>query len=100
MKTKSHILTTATAILVITIILSQCVQKQADNKASPIIHPNGQAFAGSLTCKNCHASEYNSFVHTAHYLTTRPASKEYVKGSFKENENVYTFPNSKVVMEA
>lgn len=100
MKTKSHIITTATAILGITTILSQCVQKQADNKSSPIIHPNGQAFAGSLTCQKCHANVYDSFVHTAHYLTSRPASKEYVKGSFQENENVYSFPNSKVVMEA
>src|SRR5690349_6555514 len=94
-----RLLITAAAILVITITLSQCVQREANEKTKLIIHPNGKVFAGSVTCRKCHAAIYDSFVHTAHYLTSRPASKEFVKGSFAENENVFSFDTSKVIME-
>jgi hypothetical protein len=89
----------ASVIFILVITLSQCIQQEVKDTATLITHPNGKAFAGSLSCQKCHASIYDSFVHTAHYLTSRPALKEYVKGTFTENENAYLFDSSKVVME-
>ncbi len=39
-------------------------------------------FAGSGVCASCHKDIYESHIHTAHYLDSRPAAKEFIKGSF------------------
>ena len=48
-------------------------------------------YAGAASCKSCHKEIYESFTHTAHYLTSRPASKEFIKGSFDSGSNTYTY---------
>lgn len=39
-------------------------------------------FAGSASCAGCHKDIYESHIKTAHYLDSRPASKEFIKGNF------------------
>lgn len=48
-------------------------------------------FAGSGVCANCHKDIYESHIHTAHYLDSRPASKEFIKGSFSQGKNKFVY---------
>jgi hypothetical protein len=48
-------------------------------------------FAGSATCVNCHKDVYQSHIETAHYLDSRPASKETIKGSFAKGSNKFVY---------
>lgn len=89
---------TISAIFLIVFLLVRCVDheelKEQQNKITYA------QFAGSATCANCHKDIYDKHIHTAHFLSTRPADTEYIKGSFDEGKNVYTFNNSvSVVME-
>jgi hypothetical protein len=56
-------------------------RQQADN----------QRFAGSATCAGCHKEIYESHIKTAHYLDSRPAAKQFIKGSFTEGKNSFTY---------
>ena len=44
--------------------------------------------AGDTACLDCHKSQSFSYLHTAHHLTSRLASKESVLGSFTAGSNV------------
>ena len=59
---------------------------------------NYEQFAGSRVCANCHQNIYNSHIHTPHYLTTRPATEEYIKGSFEPEKNRYAYDSDIVVV--
>ncbi len=62
--------------------------------------PRGDAFTGSKACAKCHAAIYNSYLHTAHYISSRPATENTVHGSFAGDSNVFYINKSqKVVME-
>ena len=43
-----------------------------------------EEFAGSRSCKNCHARVSASHAHTAHFKTSGPASEKNIRGSFKK----------------
>src|SRR4051794_5851608 len=80
------------------IALTNCVNNQAEKIV--IVNPSGQQFAGSSVCQNCHRELYDSFVRTPHYLTSQPASKKYIKGSFDKGKNVYNYNYfDKVILE-
>ena len=44
-------------------------------------------FVGADACRKCHQDKHETFVHTAHHLTSRPANKETVDGSFQPGKN-------------
>jgi Cytochrome c554 and c-prime len=48
-------------------------------------------YAGSEKCISCHKEAYDSFVHTAHYLTGAPAEEKFLKGSFVPGTNSYHY---------
>jgi Cytochrome c554 and c-prime len=48
-------------------------------------------FAGSASCAGCHRDIYESHIKTAHYTDSRPASKEFIKGSFQGGRNKFVF---------
>jgi hypothetical protein len=78
-------------------IISQCFHK---NKAIAFNDPRGAAFAGSATCVKCHKNITENYLHTAHYLTGRPASEATIHGSFNPDSNTVIFNDSiKIVME-
>ncbi|HSF44625.1 MAG TPA: multiheme c-type cytochrome [Chitinophagaceae bacterium] len=51
----------------------------------------GAKLIGSAACKSCHAAIYDSYIQTAHYNDSKPASEAHVKGSFEEGKNIYQF---------
>ena len=59
--------------------------------------PGYEQYAGSLTCTKCHKDICSDFVHTAHHLTSQPASKKYILGSFIKGKNTFAFSNGEVV---
>lgn len=79
-------------ILSCIIVLSQCVSKQRSTDL------RGEQFAGAATCAGCHKNIYDSYLATAHYNTSHPASLSTVKGNFNDT---FIYSNvMKVVMEA
>ncbi|MBS1662170.1 MAG: hypothetical protein JST68_14090, partial [Bacteroidetes bacterium] len=103
-KYKSSILTIA-VITVCIVGLTQCVNDPAEKKpgsdsAAAQNHPtppDRTAFAGSEACANCHKDIYDTHIHTAHYLTTRPAAETTIKCSFQPGSNTYPYDSSMIV---
>lgn len=59
------------------------------------------AYAGTASCRSCHQAIYDSFLATAHYRTSRPASAATIKGSFDSGKNVFSYnPFMQVRLEA
>ena len=50
--------------------------------------PSHDKFAGDAACLSCHRDQGTSYAHTAHHLTSQPASKDSILGSFHEGSNV------------
>src|SRR5690349_1224661 len=48
-------------------------------------------FAGSAECATCHKDIYESHIKTAHYLDSRPAAKEFIKGDFSQGKNKFVY---------
>lgn len=65
-----------------------CNTANNEQAVSGIYHASGQEFAGSETCMECHKTITQSHLLTPHYLTSRPATAETVKGSFDSGRNV------------
>lgn len=81
-------------IVPMVVLLAQCIdyKKQKDSR--------GNAYAGSKTCATCHKSIYSSYLHTAHYLASQPATDSTIQGSFANGSNEFHFnPQMKVVMD-
>jgi hypothetical protein len=88
-------------IVVISIILSILfVIVYFKFRAGKPVDPRGYAYAGSAACAKCHSNVYNSYLHTAHYIASVPASANTVHGSFAKTINVFNVSASqKIVME-
>lgn len=43
------------------------------------------------TCRNCHQEIYDGYAQTAHFLDSRPASLESIKGSFENGNNSFHY---------
>ena len=62
--------------------------------------PRGELYAGSATCVKCHGGISNSYVHTAHYLASAPATENNVQGNFTPGLNEFNISaTQRVVME-
>lgn len=59
--------------------------------------PRAEIFAGSASCEKCHKDVYDSYLHTAHYLSSRPTSAEVVHGSFDPHKNMLQYADGTVV---
>src|SRR5215831_8708232 len=94
---RKHVLIIALVILTIT-FLTECF---SDGKNKVIIVSNsGQQYVGSATCRSCHQAIYDSFISTAHYLTSRIAEKKYIAGNFSPGENAFALdPHQEVIMQ-
>ena len=71
-----------TFLCLLVFILNNCMNKKRT------ADPRGPAYAGSATCKSCHLKIYDTYTSTAHNLSSTPASKETIKGSFATDSNV------------
>ncbi|MDN3580113.1 multiheme c-type cytochrome [Mucilaginibacter flavus] len=62
--------------------------------------PRGNAYAGSKACARCHAKIADSYLHTAHFMASMPATAGTVHGSFAAGKNTFSIDqNQKIVME-
>jgi Cytochrome c554 and c-prime len=50
--------------------------------------PDAKKYAGDAACLSCHKDQSDSYLHTAHHLTSQPANKDSLLGSFREGSNV------------
>jgi len=103
-KNKNLILVSFIIILSV-LLFTTCINNEATEKSS-ITNPNGEQYAGSGACRNCHKDIYDGYINTAHYSTSDSASKKNIKGSFDANKNTFSFNDHiklpaevKVVME-
>lgn len=77
------------------VVFNNCINEQKKSNDA-----RGEDYIGSAQCITCHRDIYNSYVKTAHNLSSRPASKQTIKGSFAKNANtLYYRPALKVAME-
>jgi predicted CXXCH cytochrome family protein len=82
-------------LIPLTTLLTQCFNSDKEKK-----DPRDAVFAGSEKCAKCHSDIYNSYLHTAHFQTSAPASIHNIHGSFAAGKNVFNFNSHlKVVME-
>lgn len=86
--------------------LAMCVNKGGEPRRAAIVNAVGGEYTGSEACVRCHAAIGDSYLHTAHAFTSRPAEKKFIKGSFLPGKNVFSFSDHgnlpvpvKVVME-
>jgi hypothetical protein len=50
-------------------------------------------YVGDAVCARCHQKEAQSYVHTAHHLTSQSATKDTILGSFADGHNLLTISN-------
>src|ERR1700754_4505014 len=94
-----HSAVTISVIGLCVFLLTQCISDDPakSKKKTSGGPPDRSLFAGSEACANCHKEIYASHIHTAHYLTTRPATSETIKGSFQPGKNSFTYDSGMVV---
>lgn len=62
--------------------------------------PRGDLYAGAKSCAKCHSNIYDSYLHTAHYLASLPATEKTVHGTFEQGHNEFKVnERQKVIME-
>jgi hypothetical protein len=72
---------------------TRCFQEQTAD-------PRGNTYAGSAKCALCHSSIDSSYMHTAHFLSTRVADANSIDGSFSKDSNeVYVNDSTHLRME-
>ncbi len=108
----SRTIFTALSLIAVIALAETCVDKHPDTPAStppatasssattpttakPI--PSYTDYAGPDKCVACHKDITHSFFHTAHYLSTQPASATTILGSFEKGKNVYIYDTTHVV---
>jgi HrpA-like RNA helicase len=93
MVSKRTLLLSLVFLIPLSVMLTECYNNKKEDA-------RGQVFAGSATCISCHKDVYNSYIHTAHFETSRPAALETIHGSFNKGHNVFSFGNgTSVTME-
>jgi len=91
---KKILIVTGIGLTVLTVVYLQFGGTQAS------ADPRGSAYAGSKACARCHRDVYSSYLHTAHYIASIPATEQTVHGSFADSSNTFPINESeKVVME-
>ncbi len=78
------------------LLLTQCIHKQTEND-DPVLTSDIQNYAGSESCARCHKNIYDTHIHTAHYLTSRPAEGKYIKGNFEPGKNEFDYDSGRIV---
>jgi hypothetical protein len=88
-------------VTVAVFFLAKCMEpgekKTAAESAAAAPVTDYTDFAGSGSCASCHQDVYNTHLHTAHFLTSAPATDKYIKGSFDTTKNTFAFSRSVIV---
>jgi hypothetical protein len=90
---KKKLLLFAVFLVPLITIFSQCINLKKDED------PRGNTYIGSVSCIKCHKNISNSYLHTAHFVASQPASAQTIQGSFAPDSNEFEFsPHMKVLM--
>jgi Cytochrome c554 and c-prime len=87
---KQHYIT----LLLLLLVYAGTMLCSGFSKTNAIIHAGNLSdslYAGTASCMKCHKAVYDSFIGTAHYLTSRPAAAEFIKGSFDSGQNHFSY---------
>ena len=83
------------AITFLSILLTNC-----NNKSDEYIDPRGTDYAGSESCIQCHQTQHETALLSAHFKATSPGIKENILGHFTNGRNTFIYDkNTKIVME-
>jgi hypothetical protein len=77
-------------LIPLSFLLVQCLSDKPQD-------PRAEIFAGSASCEKCHKDIYDSYLHTAHYLSSRPTTPEIVHGSFDPHNNTLQYADGAAV---
>lgn len=82
------------------LVFSKCVDKKKETTQEPITAKNGEKYAGTEACQNCHKDIHDHFIKTAHYLTSQPANENTIKRATGMDASGYFFnPFTKISVE-
>ena len=70
----------------VTLLVALLAALQAATQATP--EPPHEKLVGDTACLSCHQDQGTSYLHTSHHLTSQPANKDSILGSFHEGSNV------------
>lgn len=94
MKKRKYIRITVIIVLPLAFMFSQCLHQ------AKTTDPRGPQYAGSAACLKCHTAIYKDYFHSAHFLSSRPATAGDIHASFSPDSNTIVFNDSvKLVME-
>lgn len=72
----------------------------SQREPEPVRNLYGQAFAGPEACRPCHQAICDSFISTAHFHDSRPASAATIRGAFEGDSHRFVYlPGIEVRME-
>ncbi len=71
------------------ILFATCMSNPVARVNNPTAHTD--SYTGSAACARCHQRYYDSFQLTPHAFASRPAAKEFIKGSFQPDSNTFSF---------
>jgi len=86
------------ALLYVGNVMSTTFDEDANRKNT--YNTDGKKYVGSAVCANCHKDIYDTHLKTAHYLDSRRAAKQFIKGSFAKRNNKFVYNKwMEVIME-
>ncbi|MDB5201038.1 MAG: hypothetical protein JWQ27_447 [Ferruginibacter sp.] len=71
------------------LFLARCL-----NHADAAPDPRGKAYAGAITCRQCHQAIYDSFLNTAHFKASALALPKNIQGNFLPGKNSFAYNDS------
>ncbi|MBS1669023.1 MAG: hypothetical protein JST58_16730 [Bacteroidetes bacterium] len=84
-------------LILCTSLFTMCINHQEKN-SEQVVQKQRELFSGSTSCANCHKSIYDSHIHTAHHLSSRPADTSTVMGKFETGHNKFVFDLSNTIL--
>ncbi len=80
-------------------INNENAKREAEVKTEvPIKTVTYDQFTGSKVCASCHQNISKNYVHTSHYITSRIATDQSIKGSFASGKNSFAYSPERIVV--
>jgi hypothetical protein len=93
---KSKLSLTGCILALLIFCCSRCMQPGDRHSRDP----RGEAYAGSRSCLKCHRDIANSWLHSAHALTSADADSSSIKGAFTTGANELSYgPHGTIILQ-
>ena len=76
-------------ILNVLLVLAACFRANAASTSSSAT----AGYVGDAACRSCHREKVDSYLVTAHHLTSQPADQKSILGRFTEGDNILKTSN-------